>query len=146
MVDDEVYYSNRRIKYLFENKCGDTFKLKLNYLNYIIYKKLNYYNNRYTEKEKAVNKNKWFIERKVNGYKPFDKKFRFYLIYIKGNNFVSVLIRFLFKNRNDYFHLELSESNKEFELTIDSNDSNDSNYFTEVFIISEKEYNAREVF
>ena len=52
MVDDEAYYSNRRIEYSFRNKRSDTFKSKLNYLNYIIYKKLNYYNNRYIEKKK----------------------------------------------------------------------------------------------
>ena len=52
MVNNKVYYSNRKIKYLFKNKRSDTFKLKLNYSNYIIYKKLNYYNNRYTKKKK----------------------------------------------------------------------------------------------
>ena len=97
MVNNKVYYSNRKIKYSFKNKYSDTFKLKLNYLSCIIYKKLNYYNNYYTEEEKAVNKNKWFIKRKVNDYKPLDKKFRFYLIYIEGNNFISILIRFYLK-------------------------------------------------
>ena len=98
------------------------------------------------EKKKTINKNKWFIERKVNGYKLFNKKFRSYLVYIKGNDLISVCIRFSSKSWNDYFYSELSESNKEFKSTIDSNDNNDSNYFTEVFIVSEKEYDVREVF
>ena len=58
------------------------------------------------EKEKAVNKDKWFIKRKINNYKPFNKKFRFYLVYIERNNLVSILIRFSFKNRNDYSYSE----------------------------------------
>ena len=97
------------------------------------------------EKKKVINKNKWFIKRKINDYKFFNKKFWFYLIYIKGNDFVSVFIQSSFKNRNDYFYSELSENNKEFKLIIDSNDNNDSNYFTEVFIINEKEYDIREI-
>ena len=67
------------------------------------------------------------------------------MLYIKRNDFISILIRFSFKNRNDYFYSELSENNEEFKLTIDSNDSNDSNYFTKVFTTNEKEYDTREV-
>ena len=145
MIDNKAYYSNRKIKYSFRNKRSDTFKLRLNYLNYIIYKKLNYYNNRYTEEKKAINKNKWFIKRKVNNYKPFNKKFRSYLIYIEGNDLISMLIRFSSKNRNDYFYSELLKNNEEFKLIIDSNDNNDFNYFTEVFIISEKKYDIWKV-
>ena len=52
-----------------------------------------------------------------------------------------MLIRFSSKNRNDNFHSKSSENDKEFKLIIDSNDSNDFNYFTEVFITNEKEYN-----
>ena len=92
-----------------------------------------------------INKNKQFIKRKVNNYKSFNKKFRFYLIYTKGNDLISVPIRSLSKNRNDYFYLELSENNEEFKPTIDSNDNNDSNYFTKIFIINEKKYDVRKV-
>ena len=51
MVNNKAYYSNRKIKYSFKNKRNDTFKLRLDYSNYIIYKKLNYYNNRHTKKK-----------------------------------------------------------------------------------------------
>ena len=67
IINNEIYYSNRKIKYSFKNKRNNIFKLKLNYLNYIIYKKLNYYNNRYTKKK--------IIKYKVNKYKFFNKKF-----------------------------------------------------------------------
>ena len=145
MINNKIYYSNQKIKYLFKNKRNNTFKLRINYLNYIIYKKLNYSNNRYTNK-KIINKNKQFIKYKVNNYKFFNKKFRFYLIYIEGNDFVSIFIRFLFKSRNDYFYSESLGNNEEFKLIVDSDDNNDFNYFTKVFIINEKEYDIREVF
>ena len=67
------------------------------------------------------------------------------MVYTKGNDFVSILIRFLFKNRNDYSYSELSENNKEFKLIINSDDNNDFNYFTKVFIINKKEYDTREI-
>ena len=68
------------------------------------------------------------------------------MIYTKGNDLISILIRSLFKSRNDYFYLKSLDNNKEFKLIINSNDNNDFNYFIEVFIINEKKYDVRKVF
>ncbi|PVH83471.1 hypothetical protein DL98DRAFT_615729 [Cadophora sp. DSE1049] len=85
VVEGDVYYSDRRMKFSKRNKRGDKFQPRPGYTGCIICKKIDCYSGRHSEEEQAASKTRYFAERKAEGVKATDNSFKAYVAYIEGD-------------------------------------------------------------